>query len=100
MGRKKWHIPESDCNKGMDEERLLQLSSCTGNTFSCDDGECIDIENRCDGINHCNDLSDEKACQLVNFDPEKYLKGKAPPSNEDSLLVEVSTDIEVILDIQ
>ena len=93
-------MPESSCYKGLDEERLLLLSSCKDGQFTCDNGECIAILNRCDGVAHCPDLSDEKACNLVSVDPEKYLKGKTPPSGSATLPVEVSSQVWVILDIQ
>ena len=73
VGKNLWTLPASSCNKGVEEERFLLLTSCGVGQFSCDNGECIDIINRCDGMAHCRDLSDEKACRLVNFDPEKYL---------------------------
>ena len=37
---------------------------------------------------------------LVNFDPEKYLKGKTPPSENSTLPLEVIGQIWTILDIQ
>ena len=60
--------PRADAR--LDEERGLLLTSCKIGQFSCDNGQCIDIVNRCDGVPHCDDLSDEKSCQLVNIDPE------------------------------
>ena len=76
VGKKVWTIPRSSCNRGVDEERFLQLSSCEEGQYTCDDGQCISIVNQCDGVNHCMDLSDEKACKIVNEDPGKYLKEK------------------------
>ena len=100
VGKKSWMLPESSCNMGLDEERTLLLTSCRIGQYSCDDGQCIDIVHRCDGLAHCTDLSDEKSCQLVNIDPEKYLKGKTPPSESKTLPVEVSSQVWEILEIQ
>ena len=100
VGKKLWKLPESTCDKGLGEQRLLLLTSCKVGQFSCDNGECIDILNRCDGLAQCSDLSDEKTCRLVNIDPEKYLKGKTPPSNTPTLPVEVSGQVWTILDIR
>ena len=30
----------------------------------------------------CDDVSDEKNCQTIYIDPQKYLKSKPPPSAE------------------
>ena len=100
VGKKPWVIPESSCNKGLDEERILLLTSCNPGQFSCDNAQCIDISNRCDGMADCDDLSDEKSCRLVNVDPEKYLKDKTPPSGTKTLPVEVSAQVWAILNIQ
>ena len=99
VGKKTWTLPESSCNKGVDEERSLLLTSCRVGQFSCDNAQCI---NRCDGLPHCEDLSDEKSCSLVNVDPQRYLKGKTPPgpTEGETLPVEISCEIWAILDIQ
>ena len=60
VGKKVWSLPKSSCNKGQDEERALLLTSCKAGDFTCDNGQCIDIVNRCDGVPECKDLSDEK----------------------------------------
>ena len=73
VGKKTWFLPGSFCNKGLDEERPLLLSSCKEGEFTCNDGQCIDIRDHCDGVTHCEDLSDEKTCELVMVDPEKLI---------------------------
>ena len=100
VGKKVWSLPKSSCNKGLDEERALLLTSCSAGDFTCDNGQCIDIVDRCNGVPECQDLSDEKNCRLVNIDPEKYLKDKTPPSNSSTLPVEVSSQIWAVLDIK
>ena len=100
VGKRSWFLTESSCNQGLEEDRVLLLSACDQGQFTCDNGECIDIVNRCDGVTQCNDQSDEKACILAFANPENYLKGKTPPSKADTLSVEVSSQVWVILDIR
>ena len=40
------------------------LSACGEDEFACEYGlpRCTNIQNKCDGINHCQDASDEKDC--------------------------------------
>ena len=76
------------------------MTSCNVGQFSCDNAQCVDIANRCDGVADCDDLSDEKSCRLVYVDPEKYLKDKTPPSGTATLPVEVSSQVWAILKIQ
>ena len=85
VGRRPWFLSKSSCNQGLNEERVLLLSTCTpGLQFTCDNGECIDIVNRCDGLVQCNDQSVEKACILAYTDPDNYLKGKVTFCNKNS----------------
>ena len=39
-------------------ERLIQITSCSEGSFTCDDGQCIYIEERCDQTPNCADQSD------------------------------------------
>ena len=35
--------------------------------FTCDDGQCIDINSRCNQLLYCRDESDEKDCNLLDL---------------------------------
>ncbi|KAF4529228.1 hypothetical protein B566_EDAN017202 [Ephemera danica] len=40
----------------------LQKKVCPRNEFYCDNGMCVPMSAKCDGINHCGDGSDEWGC--------------------------------------
>ena len=91
LGRTRWLV-ESDsstCNNGRPYGATLKLSGCGEEEFTCSDGQCIDINSRCDQIViiiiifiiiiiitiiiiircdqivHCRDESDEEDCRLI-----------------------------------
>ena len=45
------------------------LTTCTDDEFTCKDGFCINMSERCDKIIDCpNDSSDEETCGMIVFD--------------------------------
>ena len=55
----------------------LKLSSCEDNEFTCWDGDCINIGERCDQVFDCSDQSDERDCQMLVL--EDSYKRSVPP---------------------
>ncbi len=53
-----------DCHDNSDESSVMcSRKTCPSGQWKCDDGQCIDITNVCDGISfHCKDYSDEAHC--------------------------------------
>ena len=45
--------------------------------FSCNNGQCIKIDNKCNGVIDCNDGTDELECEFLILD-KKYSKNKLP----------------------
>ena len=73
----------------------LMLTACNEEQFTCDDGTCINMIGRCNRkadckvtnasgkisrylLCICQDISDEKNCKLISFDPLKYMKDNPP----------------------
>ena len=46
----------------------MTLTKCSINEFTCNDGSCVPLENRCDLKPDCEDNSDEKLCKKVVID--------------------------------
>ena len=44
VGRKEWRVLNDACQVGNDVIRNLTLTSCEFREFTCDSGDCIDID--------------------------------------------------------
>ncbi|KAI9589857.1 hypothetical protein GQX74_008025 [Glossina fuscipes] len=62
-------------------ENANQRNPCPADKFRCANNVCVPLRFRCDGLYHCNDLSDEEDC-------DKYVRGSQerpitdrPPDN-------------------
>ena len=80
----------------------IKLTSCSAGLFTCEDGQCIDMEHRCDQNPNCVDQSDEVNCQML-VKSDTYKKTIAPFSYNGTngqvapVLVNVSMDIISLL---
>ena len=101
-GKQNWLVKNYLCNRGKDTTLQLLLSNCDEDQFTCNDGTCIALQSRCDKKQDCRDLSDEKECQIVALDTERYLKDDSPPPLTPGRKLEVtlSVDIKNILNLR
>ena len=102
LGRHRWNISQEDrwChNDGSQWIADLKLTGCVDGQFTCDDGQCVRMEERCDQIPNCRDKSDERRCRLLLLE-DNYNK-KVPPvttvSSKDFTLVPVPVTVSIIL---
>ena len=98
VGKNEWMWRESGCsNENELTKRNLTFSVCEfGKQFTCDFGNCISIEHRCDGTQDCNDGSDEKNCIFI-VRPFSYQKLQPPKNKKDR--DKANADIVVNVDI-
>lgn len=82
---------------------LLSLSTCKDDQFACNDGLCIDIEQRCDSTPDCYDKSDEFGCRKIRID-QSYQSFIAPPARDNTdtagMTAMTANDIDISVDIQ
>ena len=50
IGRHKWLVLNNACTEGQTSTQELLISGCQENQFTCDDGKCLNIEQRCNNI--------------------------------------------------
>ena len=81
---------------------LLKLSQCGNDSFTCDSGICIDMDNVCDQFHDCNDKSDEmpKVCKVLQDVSDTYIASQPPASKTETLEVQVDFEIIRILEIK
>ncbi len=78
LGKHNWTISNDECNEGKTYATMLMLTGCKEEgEFTCDDGQCIKMEKRCNHMFNCRDLSDERDCQILWL--EDGYNTKVPP---------------------
>ena len=106
LGMTKWNVTRDNkkCNQGFPYITDLKLSGCKETEFTCHDGQCVKMEERCDQVMHCRDQSDENNCSLLVL-KKGYNKKVAPfiydkiRKEVDPVKVDVSTSIRNVIDI-
>ena len=59
VGRHQWRVENNICNQGETNIETLLLSACKEDQFTCDDGKCLSITQRCNNIEvNMNNRSD------------------------------------------
>ena len=50
VGKHKWLVENNACKEGKTSSEILQLSGCEEEQFTCNDGKCLGIQQRCNNI--------------------------------------------------
>ena len=99
LGKQIWRV-EGDskkCQDGRAYDIKLKLTGCEEGEFTCDNGQCIKMEERCNQLPDCRDESDERGCRVVIL-KEGYNR-KIPPIAKrlDGSVIPVEVSISVTL---
>lgn len=93
IGRKTWF-------DAYDKEITLTLSPCKIGQFTCDNGQCVNLTKRCNGIPlECDDYSDDDdSCWLFQGPPTHYFKQEPPKDPHVNLSISIVQYRDVNLD--
>ena len=93
------------CTVGRKDKQVqVKLTSCGKGNFTCSDGECVSMNERCNQISNCKDKSDEEHCKMLIME-DNYNKKISPfgfdPATENIIPVGVKVSMAImdILDI-
>ena len=92
-------VKNDKCNKdGEGHVAILKLTTCSDEQFSCNDGQCIEMEQRCDQAPNCKDKSDEVDCRLLVME-SNYNKKIAPFSFDNEKQTNIPAMINVSISV-
>ena len=100
LGKHSWSIggDSEECHSGKPYTTKLKLTGCKEGDFTCNDGQCVRMVERCNQVPDCRDESDENGCQLIVF-KNNYNKNIPPIGRTDdggSVPAEVSISINLM----
>ncbi|KAK4326156.1 hypothetical protein Pmani_003302 [Petrolisthes manimaculis] len=93
IGRGTWF----DAN---DREVTLTLSHCQTGEFTCNNGQCVNLTKRCNGVPlECDDYSDDDdSCWMFKGPPTYYFKQQPPQNPLVNLSINLARYRDVMLD--
>ena len=77
LGKHTWIITNDSVDCGKEKDRNLKMSGCSDGQFTCNNGDCVSMEVRCDQAIDCYDKSDEENCEIISL--ERSYRKTAPP---------------------
>ena len=95
LGKHNWTISgDGGCSSEDTYTTELKMSGCTEGNFSCDDGQCVSMDLRCNQFSECRDESDEMNCNILAL--KRGYNKKIPPIDSRSPDVDVSVSIDLL----
>ena len=83
LGKHHWTVRDPGCS---DDQITLEmkLTGCQQKgEFTCNDGQCIRMEERCNQLPNCRDKSDEQECRILLL--EDGFNQRIPPISSENI---------------
>jgi hypothetical protein len=85
-----WNVSDDKPGKTI----VLNFHACADDEFPCANGECVDMTERCNLVNTCSDLSDEKNCTNLKLN-NGYIRF-APNVKRNNQPIEFDFVVEIV----
>jgi hypothetical protein len=97
LGPHEWtvHNDSEKCTVEKSYVTMMLMTACNDSEFTCSDGSCVRMANRCDGKVECSDGTDETSCTIVVPDVG-YNKLLVPPPRRGNRRLEVKLSMNII----
>ena len=99
LGKHNWTIQgDKACYDEGPRVTELKISGCKKGNFTCNDGQCVRMDQRCNQLPDCRDKSDERNCNILVLE-DGYNMEVPPVNSSDPVDVLVSMDLLKLVDI-
>ena len=83
LGKHNWTIKgDTGCSDDESYVTELKMSGCQKGNFTCNDGQCVNMDVRCNQLPDCRDESDERNCNILVL-KDGYNKEVPPVNSSD-----------------
>ena len=95
LGRQEWALANDLCNSGENHTLNLTLTACGEGMYTCDNGDCVPLEQRCNTAQNCEDGSDEIECTILHI-PSGYRQASPPPPRHVGKPIQIEMEVFII----
>ncbi|KAG7170850.1 Gamma-aminobutyric acid receptor subunit beta-like 2, partial [Homarus americanus] len=92
FGLNTWTVKNDVCGQS---SPTLILTTCKDMQFTCSDGSCVEMRDRCDLKPDCKDWSDESLCSVLSL-PSGYSNMTFPPRTDTSQALIVTLELTIL----